>query len=234
MDKKTSVRFGFSALFILLLMFGYMMHAKQFSKSIEITKDEKRFKEEYESLNGKERQGKEYKNMEISVPSDNHVVYASKKQILDMLENGTGIIYFGFPDCPWCRNVVPVLIDTIKEEKVEKLYYYNAKEERDEKSLIEGKIVETKKGSAFYTALLEKLGEKASIYDGLENDEVKRLYFPTVLFVKNGTIVFMHEGSVSSQEDPLIPLNQKQQEELKNKFIEGINSVYGSVCDDKC
>lgn len=234
MDKRNLLKLLLATLLIVLLGFGYVLNENDVLQNDKTTEDEHKFKQEYESLNGKTREGKEYKNMEIRIPKNNHVVYASKKQILDILENGTGIIYFGFPDCPWCRNVVPVLIETIKEENVKEVYYYNAREERDEKRLTDGKIEEVKKGSSFYRKVLKELGTKASSYDGLDDENIKRLYFPTILFIKDGEVVLLHEGTVSSQTDPLIKLNKKQKEELKYKLIEGINLLYGDVCDDKC
>lgn len=233
MDKKTMIRWSFTILLFILLAFGYALRASDVSLK-NITKDEEKFKKEYESFNGKKREGKDYKNMDVVIPSDNHVLYASEKQILDILENGTGIIYFGFPDCPWCRNLVPVLIDTAKEEGIDTIYYYNAKEDRDEKKLVDGKIEETKKGSSFYVNLMEKLGDKASKYDGLDDENIKRLYFPTVLFVKEGEIVLLHEGTIPSQLDPLVKLNQEQETELREILIDGMNMVYGNSCDDKC
>ena len=45
-----------------------------------------------------------------------------EEEIFDILD-GTGIIYFGFPECPWCRNAVPVLLDAAEEVGIEKIYY---------------------------------------------------------------------------------------------------------------
>lgn len=233
MDKKTIIRGSFTILLFVLLAFGYALRASDFSIQ-KVTKDEERFKKEYESFNGKKREGKDYKNIDVYIPSDNSIVYASEKQILDLLENGTGIIYFGFPDCPWCRNVAPILIDAAKEEDIDKIYYYNAQEDRDEKKLVDGKIEEMKKGSSFYVNLMEKLGDKASKYDGLDDENIKRLYFPTILFVKEGEIVLFHEGTVPSQLNPLVKLNQRQETELREILIDGMNMIYGDTCDDKC
>lgn len=236
MDKKTMIRWLLS-IFLFVLLFFSSVHLRVMNPidgHVETGSYEKQFKEEYESLNGIERDGKGYKNIEVTIDENNRVVYASQEGILEILDKGTGIIYFGFPDCPWCRNLVPILIRTAKEEGVKQIYYYNAKEDRDEKKLADGKIEEVKKGSDFYLKLLEKLGDKASKYDGLSDDSIKRLYFPTVLFVKGGKIVSMHEGTVPSQLDPLQKLTEKQEKELEEIFIDGINAVYGETCDDKC
>ncbi len=236
MDKKIMTRWLLSILLFILLFISsiHLRIMNPIDGHIDTRTYEERFKEEYESLNGVEREGKGYKNIEITILDDNNVWYASQNEILKILDKGTGIIYFGFPDCPWCRNLVPILIRTAKEEGIKEIYYYNAKEDRDEKKLVDGKIEEVKKGSDFYLKLLEKLGNKASKYDGLSDDSIKRLYFPTVLFVKEGEIVLFHEGTVPSQLDPLVKLNQKQETELREILIDGMNMIYGDTCNDKC
>ena len=48
--------------------------------------------------------------------------YLTEKEAVKLLEKGTGIIYFGFSGCPWCRNLVPILTD-LAEELEEPVYY---------------------------------------------------------------------------------------------------------------
>ena len=82
-----------------------------------------RFKLEYESLNGqKTDDGREY--MEVNINNDNKIVYADYKTIFDVLD-GTGVIYFGFPECPWCRNAVPILLEAAEESGIKQIYYLN-------------------------------------------------------------------------------------------------------------
>ena len=112
-----------------------------------VNTDSIKFKEEYESLNGKENDnGKEYLN--VSVDSSNPIVYSSFQEIYDVIEKGTGIIYFGFRECPWCRNAVPVLLDAAKELNVNKIYYFNALSIRDKKHLDDnGNIITDEEGT---------------------------------------------------------------------------------------
>ena len=99
------------------------------------TSDEIKFKEEYESLNGlKNDQGKRYVKVELS--KDNNIKYASFKDVMEFLEAGTGILYLGFPECPWCRNMVSLLTGVAKDEEIEDIYYFNALSIRDIKELI--------------------------------------------------------------------------------------------------
>ena len=185
---------------------------------------ETHFKLEYESLNGKN----DY--IDVNIPSDNNIVYADYEQIFDILD-GTGVIYFGYPECPWCRNAVPVLIEAAKEAEI---YYLNNNEDRDTKTLKDGKVVTEKEGTDNYNKLLEKLGDKASTYEGLEDNSIKRLYFPTLVVVKNGEITDYIEGTVDSQKDPQKPLNEKQKKELKDKYTKTMKKLKTCNQNSKC
>lgn len=199
-------------------------------KKDRVSSDEKKFKEEYEALNGKENPSSGKKYFDLEVELHNGIEYLDEKEAIDFLENKTGILYFGFPQCPWCRNIVEVLIDAKNAMKVDTIYYCNALEGRDEKVLQDGKIVTTKKGSKEYGKILELLGDKADTYEGLNDESIKRLYFPTVVFVKNGKIIDTHLSTVDSQKDPYQRLNKTQKKELKNIYIKNIRKINGVVC----
>ena len=191
--------------------------------------DADRFKSEYEAINGKDN-GYGGNHLEISIPSDNNIEYVNATRVKQVLGSGTGVIYFGFPECPWCRNMIPTLVDVAKEYDMD-ILYLNNKSERDTIKLDEsGKIVMEKEGSKDYYEILELLGEKASVYDGLNDVTVKRLYFPTVVFVKDGEIVGFHEGTVESQEDASVYLNAVQQKELKNILRDYFDLVKPGKC----
>ena len=181
------------------------------------------FKKEYESLNGKTNDnGKTYLNVNIS--KDNPVEYADYKKVFEVLDK-SGIIYFGFSECPWCRNAVPVLLDAAKETGVEKIYYMNNLNDRDIKKLENNEIVTEKEGTKNYKKLLKKLGDKASVYEGLNDDNIKRLYFPTVVVVKNGKITDYIVGTVDAQKDPYKKLTESQKKELKEKYVKAMSAT---------
>lgn len=217
--------------FVLFLMVASLFFVTACSNiKEENTKDEKKFKEEYESLNGK-AQG-EKKIMSIDISKDNGMEYVDSSEVLNILEKKTGVIYFGFPNCPWCRNVVPVLIDALHDTDLDKIYYANLLEERDTKKLDEeGRIVVEKEGSKNYQKIIEILHDKLGSYEGLNDEGIKRLYFPTVVFVKNGKVEDIHIGSLDSQEDPYKKLTEKQYEELKAIYEKGITKIQSLTCD---
>lgn len=218
-------------LFVCLLLAAIL--AKVFIKQPIVNVQTTTFKQEYEELNDND------KYIDVEIPSDNPIVYSSYDEIEDIITEGTGVIYFGFPECPWCRNAVPQLIEAAKEVGLDKIYYFNALEIRDIKELDEnGNIITEKDGTEEYYKLISLLYDHLEEYDGLNDKTIKRLYFPTVTVVKNGEVIGNHIGTVDSQDDPSIPLNESQIEELKGIYSNYMLEMLGTVCDtdikDKC
>ena len=192
--------------------------------------DGERFKQEYEELNDS--------HLEVNIDSDNMIKYIGLEEAIDIIKNDTGVIYFGYPSCPWCRNAVPVLLDAASSTSLDTIYYVNAYNIRDVKEIDDdGNIVTTNEGDRLYDDLLEVLDDILDPYTITDdNGEVidlgeKRLYVPMVLFVKNGEVVSYHLSTVDSQEDPSISLNDSQRDELYNIYLDGINNVVGGVCN---
>lgn len=202
------------------------------------TNDAKKFKEEYESLNGGvSSSGKDY--LEVEIDEDNKVKYSSIKDIIKVLESGTGVIYLGYPECPWCRNVVPVLMRASNNTGIENVYYLNMHDVRDKMEVdSNGNVVTVEEGEEGYKDLLEKLDSILSEYtvkddDGKEYDTgEKRIFVPTVIFVKNGKILDYHMDTVESQTDPYVGLNEEQEMELYDIYVNGIHKILGDQCDD--
>ncbi len=228
------VKIELIVLVVIFLLSSYLIYTYVDSDTKNIvTNSEIRFKEEYEKLNGvyNEQTNHYYKAIEILENSD--VEYKSANEIIDILKNGTGVIYFGFPECPWCRNLVPLLVEAIQEYNVS-FYYYNAREIRDTKHMDEdGQVVIDKEGTAEYYEILSLLGNYASEYSGI-TDSSKRLYFPTVVFVRNGQIIDVHEGTLDDQEDPYTELTEEQKSKLLTILEKDIVKTYDLVCDENC
>ena len=192
--------------------------------------DGERFKQEYEELNDS--------HLEVNIDSDNMIKYIGLEEAIDIIKNDTGVIYFGYPSCPWCRNAVPVLLDAASSTSLDTIYYVNAYNIRDVKEIDDdGNIVTTNEGDRLYDDLLEVLDDILDPYTITDdNGEVidlgeKRLYVPMVLFVKDGEVVSYHLSTVDSQEDPSISLNDSQRDELYNIYLDGINNVVGGICN---
>ena len=53
---------------------------------------------------------------------DNRFVYATNEEILSKFSDGTGVVFLGFPQCPWCQAIVPMLDEAAKAEGIDKIY----------------------------------------------------------------------------------------------------------------
>ena len=120
---------------IILLLFAFMIFVgilafRDKKEEIVGNTDALLFKNEYESLNNvvREKDGKTIKELSISLA--NPVDILTEDETIKLLKEGTGIVYFGFADCPWCRTLLPVLLQTLDNMSVSRLYYLNRSEER--------------------------------------------------------------------------------------------------------
>lgn len=195
-----------------------------------------KFKREYEEYNNKNYDnGKEYFN--VTLASKNPFKYIKEEDAVKFLKEGTGVIYFGFPQCPWCRSLVPYLEKVAKDYGIDTIYYLNIVDIRDTYKVEDKKAVVDKKGTDGYYAILDAL--KEYLTDFTITDEkgkkystgVKRLYAPTTVVVKKGKVVGFNEGTVDSQAK-FVALNEDEIKELKNKLSTMFANVSGFVCTD--
>ena len=188
-------------------------------------KDSEKFKEEYESQNGKKsKSGKE--NRKVSIPEDNPFVYATAEEISKKMDNKeTFIVYFGFSTCPWCRSIIEELIKCAKDSKVDKIYYVDVLDIRDTKEIDEeGNIKTTKEGTRGYNELIDKMSNILSDYTTTNEAEEeisleeKRIYAPNVIAVVNGKATKLEEGISEELKDPYMELTEEMKKYTYNSF----------------
>lgn len=160
-----------------------------------------------------EKFSEEYKE----VPVDNVFVYRNIDEIIKILEKGTGIVYLGFPECPWCQKYVVYLNEVAQKMGVEKIYYFNILEDR-------------KNNTKDYQKIVSILG------DNLDNDEEgnPRVFVPDVSFVVKGKIVgHDNETSQVTKEDgtPEEYWDKEKVSFLKTRLSGLINEVQGNSCN---
>lgn len=205
--------------------------------------DSVKFKKEYESLNGKvNSSNSEYAKLDIS--SNNPMKYSDYDEIIDIIKTGTGIIYLGFPECPWCRAALPVLLDVAKQNEVETIYYLNIKNDRDSYVVEDGELIYALdddgnkiKGKDGYFKLLDALDEHLSDYVIEFEEEIydvgeKRIYAPSVIFVKNGYVTHIQVSTVATHLNPYESLTDEQYNELYSTYEDEILNIYSDTCSD--
>lgn len=229
--------------FLLVVAIGLRFYKDYKNKEVPVTSekgstvDSLKFKKEYEEINGtKSSSDKEYLTLNINEIST--ITYKTDKEIVDVMENGTGIIYFGFNTCPWCRSIVEVLMDVVSKNNIDDFYYVDIKDIRSSYEVKDKKLVKTKEGSSSYYRILAKLDDNLKDYKITSNKKSydtkeKRLYAPTVVAIKNGEVVGFHDGTVDSQKDPYLGLNDEEKKELTDIYSKLVKELIDDTCKDK-
>lgn len=125
-----------------------------------------------------------FKAVYSRVANDNRFVFASADEVLEKFESGSGLIFLGFQQCPWCQQLAPLVDDAAKAEGLDKIYYLDIRHARET-------------NDATYKKLVEKLKSH------LRTDEngQPRVYVPDVTALKDGRVVghFLQETTVDGE-----------------------------------
>ena len=203
----------------------------------ESSEDALAFKAEHEDLNGEPHpDNPDHLLKDMYIPENNPFRYATYDEIVDLLEDGTGIVYFGFPICPWCRNLVPVLTNAAIDFGVTDILYRDVLDDRNILELEDDEIVEIRAGHSGYYEVLEILGDLVPEYRGLYDDSIRRIFVPAIVFVRDGEIISYFtnlpafEDRVHNEEDPITAwdsMNEDEIEELTQIFMSYFEQVFG-------
>ena len=154
------------------------------------------------------------------VSEDNVFVYRTDKEIIDILKHGTGIVYLGFPECPWCQAYVSYLDEVAKETKIEKIYYLN--------------ILEIRKNN---TREYQEIVSLLDNYLSYDEEGKKRIYVPAIVAVKEGEIIGF-DDETSHDTKGYETLEEYWEKEdlagLKKKLKEMFNKTNTNVCTTDC
>ena len=200
--KKEKIILGvvLVAIIVLIIFSAYKYFSKE-NTVLEKKTDAEKFALEYTKLT-----------------NDNVFVYRNIDEIIRIFEHGTGIVYLGFPECPWCQEYVYYLNETAKEYGVEKIYYFNILGDRDN-------------NTDNYLKLVDILDE----YLQYDEEGNKRIYVPAVIAIKDGEILgFDDETSWDTKgyETPEEYWQNEDLEGLKNKFIKMFADINQNACSD--
>ncbi len=172
----------------------------------------------------KEDKGSEMKDAErfrqeyTQVEEDNLFVYRNAEEILSILEHGTGVVYLGFPECPWCQSYVTYLDRVAKSLGVEKIYYYNISKDRSENT-------ET------YQKMVSLIGD----YLPYDEEGKHRIYAPSIICLNQGEIVGFDDETAWDTKGCDTPEEYWTEEEVKDleqRLTGMIQQTLNNVCTD--
>ena len=106
------------------------------------------------------------------VGSDNIFVYRSIEQTVEILENGTGIVFLGFKECSWCQLYAVFLNDVAQEMKMNRIFYCDIREDRQNNTESYQRIVQLLHGQLQY-----------------DDEGRERVFVPDVTIIDSGMII---------------------------------------------
>ncbi|MBQ3464508.1 hypothetical protein IJH27_01590 [Candidatus Saccharibacteria bacterium] len=115
---------------------------------------------------------KRFSSLYAAVEKDNIFVFKSGKETVNILKSGTGVVFLGFPSCPWCQAYAPMLNALAKEYGLDAIYYHDTYDD-------------WKNNTVVYQELTTLLSD----YLQYDNVGEKHLYVPDVVFVIDGKII---------------------------------------------
>lgn len=186
-----------------IIVLGFLGLISFYYLNLTKVTDASKFKEEYSN-----------------VSEDNVFVYRTDKEIIDILKHGTGIVYLGFPECPWCQAYVSYLDEVAKETKIEKIYYLN--------------ILEIRKNN---TKEYQEIVSLLDNYLSYDEEGKKRIYVPAIVAVKEGEIIGFDDETSHDTKGYETPEEYWKNEDLaglKKKIKEMFNKTNTNVCTTDC
>lgn len=193
--KNVYIIFGIITVLILIISLSFLFKKDKMS-------DAERFAKEYDFT------------------VNNVFVYRNLDEINKILENGTGVVYLGFPECPWCKGYIPYLNEVSINEHLDKIYYFNILNDR-------------KNNTSGYKKTVQLLND----YLKYDNEGNKRIYVPAVIAVNNGKIVgFDDESSFDTKgyETPEEYWKNEDLDGLKKRLSDMIKASFPSYCTSGC
>lgn len=164
----------------------------------------------------KESDSEKFKKEYTKVSEYNVFKYKNIDDIIKILEHGTGVVYLGFPECPWCQAYVPTLNEVADMEGLEVISYYNIFNDRKEN-----------------TEKYQKIVNILSNYLPYDDSGNKRVYVPAVIAVADGKIIGFDDETAKDTlgySNPDDYWTKERISNLKNK----LSSMISEVVDNKC
>lgn len=214
-------------LIIVLSIIGIYLYNKN-----NLNSDAIKFKEEYESYNHVTTDdGYTYPTVEVK--KTDPIKYSTSDEVISILKDGTGIILFSTPDDPWSRNAIVPLLQASRNYENIKIYYLDISKKQDVYEAKNNKAVKTKDGTEEYYQMVDILKEYLSDYiinndDDVINTNTKRIYTPTVIFVKDKEVIAFKEGTTSSHVNNgngYVSLTESEEEELFDYYSEKMEII---------
>ena len=147
------------------------------------------------------------------VTSGHKFVYAEPAEILDIIDGGDGVVFLGFPECPWCQQLAPIIQEAAQSENIDKIYYLNIKESR-----------------ANNDEVYQKLVTRLQDYLPKDDDGNPRISVPDLTVYRSGQIVGRFEQEAVTDGEQVTP-DTYWISERKDRAVEQLREMMARVSE---
>lgn len=130
-----------------------------------------------------QKQQSQLQQQYTTLPANHRFREAPVDEVLQLFEKGSGLVFLGFPECPWCQQLAPIVNEAAEAENSE-VVYLNIRQARAD-------------NDATYQKLVEKLAPHLR-----KDDQGKpRIFVPDVTAVRDGTVAghFLQETTADGE-----------------------------------
>lgn len=117
-------------------------------------------------------ESKKFHSLYDMVESDNLYVFSDATDVISIVDGKSGVVLMGFPTNKWMNYYASILNDVSKEVGIDKIYYYDFQNDREE-------------SNGTYETIVNKL----KIYIPTDDRGIQDIQAPTVIIVKNGDVI---------------------------------------------
>lgn len=188
--QKTFRKLGYFFLYALVILAFIYLGTKDYNL-VTYTTDGERFNGDYDEI-----------------PRNNPFIYLNSTELIELLNNGSGIVFMGNKENIWSKSYAKYLYEIASDIDVEKIYYYDVKKVKLLKNrnyyniikALEGKLIET-------------------------DDSVNNLFSPSLYIIKDGEVVFYDNTTAVVNNDLEVDTywNSSNIYKFKEKIITAIN-----------
>lgn len=107
------------------------------------------------------------------IPRNNPFVYLNSTELINLLNNGSGIVFMGNHESVWSLKYATFLYEVLKAKDIDEVYYYDVKK------------VKLLKNRNYYNIIKELEGNLIET-----DDSDKNLFSPSLYIIKDGEVVF--------------------------------------------
>ena len=155
-----------------------------------------------------------FANEYIDISKNNVFDYTKNEEIIQLLNNGSGIIFMGFSSNIWSHYYADYLNKAALDNDIDKIYYYDFNRDRSI-------------NNATYENIVKRLKPHIILTDTNRAD----LSAPTVVIVKNGSVIYYNDevNTIRGEVQPEEYFTDYKKNYVYNEFVNAIKLYKGEL-----